>query len=136
MFKALGINRGLFHFFDSHPFIIYTLQTAYCNKPKSNLPEKFEFFKQKRNANFPKKVSFSHLFTLHKGQGNTATNTTGVFVPLIFAQKVRKTPDFFRNPVFLWLRRQDSNLRPPGYEWRYSELFYIKTTRLIASNCK
>ena len=33
-----------------------------------------------------------------------------------FSQKVRKTPDFFRNPVFLWLRRQDSNLRPPGYE--------------------
>jgi hypothetical protein len=24
-------------------------------------------------------------------------------------QKVRKIPDFFRNPVFLWLPRKDSN---------------------------
>ena len=31
-------------------------------------------------------------------------------------KKLEKHRISIRNPVFLWLRRQDSNLRPPGYE--------------------
>jgi hypothetical protein len=100
MFKALGINRGLFHFFDSHPFIIYTLQTAYCNKPKSNLPEKFEFFTLKRMANFHQKVGFSQFSILAIWATNSRTNSNPIFGVCILFRKVRKTPDFFRNPVF------------------------------------
>ena len=35
---------------------------------------------------------------------------------LIRPQWIRKSPEILRFQDFLWLRRQDSNLRPPGYE--------------------
>ena len=41
---------------------------------------------------------------------------THVFGSCISTLKVRKTTVFWMKTVVFWLRRQDSNLRPPGYE--------------------
>lgn len=47
------------------------------------------------------KVRDFHLFKVHKQQTNTVANTMGIGEVLISTLKVRKTPDFLRNPGFL-----------------------------------
>ena len=39
-----------------------------------------------------------------------------IYFELFDPQNARKSPEILRFQDFLWLRRQDSNLRPPGYE--------------------
>jgi len=53
------------------------------------------------------------------------------FSELFNAQNARKSPEILRFQGFLWLRRQDSNLRPPGYELLKS-VFSIAAVGLFA----
>ena len=50
------------------------------------------------------KVRDFHLFKVRKQQTNTVANTMGIGEVLISTLKVRKTPDFLRNPGVLWCR--------------------------------
>ena len=52
-------------------------------------------------------------------------------------KKLRKTPKIRRNQAFLWLRGQDLNLRPPGYElWpRLLSAAFETFPGLFGQNC-
>ena len=52
MFKALGVPR-FFHCFDLTDSLSIFYKRHITTKPKSNEPKKFEFFTQKRKADFP-----------------------------------------------------------------------------------
>ena len=44
---------------------------------------------------------------------------TNFLSKLLNRKSKRKSPEIVRFQDFLWLRRQDSNLRPPGYEGHF-----------------
>ena len=49
------------------------------------------------------------------GQAGFPLNPKIIF-ELFNPKSARKSPEILQFQDFLWLRRQDSNLRPPGYE--------------------
>ena len=66
--------------------------------------------------NTGKKFKIPGFLKKHILELSPRLSPTAFFTAPFFAKKLEKHRISYRNPVFLWLRRQDSNLRPPGYE--------------------
>ena len=63
-----------------------------------------------------KKFEIPGFLKKHFSELSPRLSPTAFWTTLFFIRKLEKHRISYRNPVFLWLRRQDSNLRPPGYE--------------------
>ena len=59
--------------------------------------------------------------------GKIADHLFKLFVP----KSKRKSPETMWFQDFLWLRRQDSNLRPPGYEEPFAACKFRKSQKYI-----
>ena len=71
--------------------IVYNFEIR--NQKVGNIPKT-------KKSNFSKKVGFLPLYTFNKPETNPTANPMGILGLFISLLKVRKTPDFFRNPVF------------------------------------
>ena len=72
--------------------------------------------KKSGKQNTGKKFKIPGFLKKHFSELSPRLSPTAFWITPFFTQKLEKHRISYRNPVFLWLRRQDSNLRPPGYE--------------------
>ena len=70
----------------------------------------------KENPTFVKKLDFLGLRFWHFRQLTPELTPTSFLQSSFLLKKLEKHRISFKIRCFLWLRRQDSNLRPPGYE--------------------
>ena len=63
-------------------------------------------------------------FNPRMGQ-NMGQALTQVLTKIDFCIKSYKSSGFLAKTATFWLRREDLNLRPPGYEWSKSRFFVI-----------
>ena len=72
--------------------------------------------KKSGKQNTGKKFKIPGFLKKHFSELSPRLSPTAFWAAPFCVKKLEKHRISYRNPVFLWLRRQDSNLRPPGYE--------------------
>ena len=72
--------------------------------------------KKSGKQNTGKKFKIPSFLKKHFSELSPRLSPTAFCTAPFCFKKLEKHRISYRNPVLLWLRRQDSNLRPPGYE--------------------
>ena len=72
--------------------------------------------KKSGKQNNGKKFKIPGFLKKHFSELSPRLSPTAISAASFYVKKLEKHRISYQNPAFLWLRRQDSNLRPPGYE--------------------
>ena len=90
---------------------------------------------QEAHKRLEKSTSCYPIMGQNMGQEALCRNTK--FLSKLLSRKSkRKSPEIIRFQDYLWLRRQDSNLRPPGYESTFFDYSSLSIVQIHTVNHK